>query len=162
MPPKKSIKETLGEIHKDAMENAKSLADDSDMDGNPAVRAQFENLASDHGVHLASKTEYAIGGYIMGAIASAVRKITGKENVLVEYPLLTALVGAFPIFGTLIAAFGFPQGMKSLLYFFADMIFLFFLPIYPFYMLYKFIDMYVIMKRFKAGKKLRDWEWFWS
>ena len=160
---KKTFKQVLSEVHKEGVKNANDLANDGDTDANPAVKAQFNDIASDHGYPRPSKLEYAAGGYVMGVIGALAKAITGKDDVLTAYPLLTAAISVVPIFGPLIAGLSdTPQGLKILLYFFADMFMLFLLPVYPFYAIFKFIDIYVITKRIKEGKKVREWEWFWN
>ncbi len=160
---KKTFKQVLSEAHQEGVKNANDLANDGDMDGNPAVKAQFKDIASDHGYPMPPKLGYAAGGYVMGVIAALAKAITGKDDVLIAYPLLTATISVIPIFGPMIAGMSNnPQGLKFFLYFFADMFALFLLPVYPFYSIFKFIDIYVITKRIKEGKKVREWEWFWN
>jgi hypothetical protein len=162
---RKNIKKTLMDVHREGMENARNLAGDgggeSDAQSKEVAR-QLESVAADNDVAMASKTEYAIGGYVIGATQGAARAITGKEHVMIAYPTFTALVGLIPFFGPMIVAMADVQSLKFALLSFVDLGMFFFFPVYPLYMIFKFVDTRAIFKRANQGRKVREWEWFWN
>lgn len=97
-------------------------------------------------------------------VGKAVNVVDEKgRGWFVKNPILAPLISLIPLFGVF-AYVGLGQNYKTFLFLFFgyDMLLMLFPPLWFLFKLFVVMDTWTLAKRIQAGKKLGEWEWFWS